>query len=63
MFFPLNLIYIDEFLKPYVILNDIRRSSTAGVVVSWKIPILSTRVRFPGGAVLYFSNQSTISFI
>ena len=26
---------------------------TAGVVVSWKIPILSTRVRFPGGVLSF----------
>ena len=26
----------------------------AGVVVSCKIPILATRVRFPGGARLFF---------
>ena len=28
--------------------------STAGVVVSCKIPILATRVRFPGGALTPF---------
>ena len=32
-----------------------RYERAAGVVVSCKIPILATRVRFPGGARLFFS--------
>ena len=32
-------------------------SSAAGVVVSWKIPILSTRVRFPGGATSFLKTK------
>ena len=32
--------------------------STAGVVASCKIPILATRVRFPGSAVFFIQNDS-----
>ena len=32
---------------------DATRVGTAGVVVSCKIPILATRVRFPGGAIFF----------
>lgn len=32
-----------------------RHVSTAGVMVSCEIPILATRVRFPGGAVYFCS--------
>ena len=34
--------------------HKIIQTSAAGVVVSCKIPILATRVRFPGGADIYY---------
>ena len=34
---------------------------TAGVVVSCKIPILATRVRFPGDAHVFFNSQGSSS--
>ena len=42
--------------------TTIAEASAASVMVSCKIPILATRVRFPGGAnVLWHSiNQSTL---
>lgn len=46
------------FLTPYIMQNSHPFScSTAGVVVSCKIPILATRVRFPGSAhfCIFFS--------
>ena len=52
-------LYLYKSLSTQVIISYTSRS-TAGVVVSWKIPILSTRVRFPGGALIFFNWQHVI---
>ena len=56
MFFPDNFGYKIKFIVKYNNLikyeNEIT-NSTADVVVSCKIPILATRVRFPGDAELF----------
>ena len=49
-----------QFDSIFVFFNSITerpRQCAAGVVVSCKIPILATRVRFPGDAILFFPNN------
>ena len=47
----------------HLIWNFISIIGAAGVVVSCKIPILATRVRFPGGAVLNFYKNFYIDIL
>ena len=50
-------------LKGFVVFNWylVECHSVAGVVVSCKIPILATRVRFPGDAHVFFNSQGLSS--
>ena len=41
------------FIATSILLEDHSQPGTAGVVVSYKIPILVTRVRFPGSAQFF----------
>lgn len=47
-----NVRFLNPWIFQYIMTNSTSQQfvRTAGVMVSCKIPILATRVRFPGGA-------------